>query len=318
MKKKTTQKKSIKPASVVASRPRFNAWSLSIFVYWFIIIFFIGATFYILGRSHGILQTETPTEISEEILVQPDEYIDAGKTQLISGNIDGRITDLTVAIESDKTATDAFILRGEAYMQSGNYDLALADFNSRIENDPNNSVAFYDRALLFTRLEDYSNALRDINNVLAAITVNPNDILQLRDIYARRGQLNLWLKNWNGRIADYTNSLAHASGLVNPSVYAERAEAFTRLTQYSDAINDYMSAIRVISEQIQGATSGDERESLSRNAMTYFEKSAALNVRTGNMIPAASDLESARTIAAALGDAETVARLDDLINEVNQ
>ena len=49
-------------------------------------------------------------------------------------------------------------------------------------------------------------------------------------------------------------------------------------------------------------------------AMDYFEKSAALNVNLGNMDAARSDLESARTIGAALGDSETVERLDALFN----
>ena len=36
----------------------FNPWSLSIYIYWFIILFFIAATFYILGRSHDVLKSQ--------------------------------------------------------------------------------------------------------------------------------------------------------------------------------------------------------------------------------------------------------------------
>lgn len=317
-KKKTTVKKlAPKKGAVQATAPKFNAWSLSIYVYWFIIIFFISATFYILGRSHGILHpVANNVEITEEVLMQGAEYLDAGKTKLLSGNVDDAITDFTVVIQSDETFVDAYILRGEAYMQSGDYINAMKDFDSATQIDPLNSVAFYDRALLNTRMEDYSAALSDINNALAARAVRPNDVLQLRDIYAKRGQLNLWLKNWDGAVADYTNSLARPEGAVNPSVYAERAEAYTALGKYSDAISDYMSAVRVISEQIQGASSADSREGLSRNAMGYFEKSAALNVRQGNLESARTDLESAYTIATALNDADTVERLGSLIKEL--
>jgi tetratricopeptide (TPR) repeat protein len=303
--------------SAVCAAPRFNAWSLSIYIYWFIILFFISATFYILGRSHGILHpTAGNVEITEEVLMQANDYIDSGKAKLLSGSLDDAIADFTVAIDTAAPTPDAYILRGEAYMQAGNYSGALQDFDSAVGMDNLNSTAFYDRALLYTRLEDYSAALADINSALAARAVRPNDILQLRDIYARRGQLNLWLKNWEGAVADYTNSLARPEGIVSPSVYAERAEAYTALEKYSDAVNDYMSAVRVISEQIQGATKAEEREDLSRRALGYFEKSAALNLSMGNVEAAKTDLESAYTIAAALNDEETVTRLSGLIIEM--
>ena len=138
----------------------------------------------------------------------------------------------------------------------------------------------------------------------------------MSDLYAKRGQLNLWPTNWEGAVADYTNSLARPEGSVNPSVYAERAEAYTALGNYAGAIEDYQSAIRVISEQIQGAPTMEERELLSSNAMSYFEKSAALNLNLGNVDAARSDLESAYTIGVALKDTETVERLQCLIAEL--
>ena len=64
----------------------FNAWSLSIYVYWFIILFFISATFYILGRSHGILHPiANNVEITEEALLQPSQYLDSGRSNLLAG-----------------------------------------------------------------------------------------------------------------------------------------------------------------------------------------------------------------------------------------
>ncbi len=325
-KKNPSTKKNLKPRSTPAraatcsndAKPCFNPWSLSIYVYWFIILFFIAATFYILGRSHGVLNQpgNNNVEITEEALMQSSDYYESGKNKLLAGNIDDAIADLTTAIDAGNASVDTYILRGEAYMQSGDYRNAMADFNTALEKDAKSSVAYYDRALLNTRLEDYNAALNDINNALAARAENGNDILQLRDLYAKRGQLNLWLKNWDGAIADYTNSLARPDGVVNPAVYAERAEAYTATGNYNDAINDYASAVRVISEQIQGATTAAERESLSNNAMSYFEKSAALNLSTGNIAGARADLESAMTIALALNDSETVERLQNLIQEL--
>lgn len=332
-KKTATTKKPTKPmATPVRATPvktSGNSWSLSIYIYWFIILFFIASTFYILGRSHGVKTTPNNVEITvktqplnnveitEEALLQSSDYYESGKTKLLSGDIDAAVADLTAAVESADDNVDALVLRGEAYMQSGNYAAAIDDFNEALAKDSLNSVAYYDRALANTRLENYTAALNDINSALAARTERPNNILQMRDLYARRGQLNLWLKNWEGAVADYTNSLALPDGIVSPSVYAERAEALTAMGDYAAAINDYSSAVRVISEQIQGAATVEERESLSSNAMNYFEKSAALNLQIGNMDAARSDLESSMTIAIALKDTDNIDRLQGLINDLD-
>ncbi|MBR5625601.1 MAG: tetratricopeptide repeat protein [Alphaproteobacteria bacterium] len=330
MKKTTAKKTSISKGRVnvrpVASKPTIketkskpcsNTWSASIYVYWFIILFFIAATFYILGRSHNV-QTAAPNmEITEEVLMQSGDYYDKGKEKLMAGNIDEALSDLTSAIDAGAASVDAYILRGEAYMQSGNYRAAIDDFNTALSKDPTNAVAYYDRYLLNTRIEDFGAAMNDINNALAASATKPTQILLLRDLYAKRGQLNLWMKNYEGAIADYTNSLARPEGTVNPSVYSERAEAYTALGQYADAINDYSSAIRVISEQIQGATTAEERETLSSRAMMFFEKSAALNLNIGNIDAARTDLESAHTIAIALNDVDSATRFQKLITELS-
>ena len=324
MKKRTSNKNTIRPATAnpaaVRATPKqktYNPWSMSIYVYWFIILFFIAATFYILGRSHGVLNHRVSTNnnavITEEMFLSAADYYESGKTKLIAGEIEDAIVDLTAAIDAGAPTAEMYTLRGEAYMQGANYRGALDDFNTAIEMEPTSSVAYYDRALLNTRLEDFNSAMGDINNALAAYVSKPNEILQLRDLYAKRGQLNLWIKNWEGAIADYTNSLARPEGTVSPSVYAERAEAYTAMGEYALAVNDYTSAIRVISEQIQGATTMEQKEDLSMRAMNYFEKSAALNLNIGNTAAAKSDLESAYAIAASLNDADTTERLQKLI-----
>ena len=323
--KKTKQQNKVRPVVSKATvkevkankaKPCFSPWSLSIYIYWFIILFFIAATFYILGRSHNGVQTSN-IQITEEALMQANDYYESGKTKLLAGNIDEAIADLTASIDAGVAAVDSYILRGEAYLQSGNYRNAMEDFNTALLKDPTNAVAYYDRSLLNTRLEDYAAAMNDINNAMAANVTHPTQFLQMRDLYAKRGQLNLWTKNWEGAIADYTNSLARPEGSVNPNVYAERAEAYTAIGDFANAVNDYSSAVRVISEQIQGAPTPEERESLSSRAMNYFEKSAALNLQLNNADAARIDLESAYTIAVALNDNETAGRLMGLIDSLN-
>lgn len=290
-----------------------SVWSWTIYVYWFIILFFIAATFYILGRSHEFLHPSTQNVvITEESLMQSEDYINLAKEKLQQGNIEEAIVDLDAAVDTN-ASSNSYTLRGEAYMQIGNYQKALEDFDMAIEKDAMNAIAFYDRSLLNTRLENYDAALSDINNALAAQSMKPADILTMRDLYAKRGQLNLWLKNWQGAVADYTNSLARAEGTISADVYAERAEAFTAMGDYENAVNDYTSAVRIISEQIQAAPTQDEREKQSSSAMGYFEKSAALNFKMGNNDAARKDLESAFAIAVALDDTESGERIQKLI-----
>jgi tetratricopeptide (TPR) repeat protein len=314
---KTTKNVKVKKVVTKGSVHKNVVWSWAIYVYWFIILFFIAATFYIIGRGHEFLsQTGRKGILTEERLNQPSDYIDMAKEKIIAGDIDAAIVDLNAAIDSNANAS-VYTLRGEAYMQMGDYQNALNDFNSAIEVDGMNAVAFYDRSLLNTRLENYEAALSDVNNALAAQSMKPMDVLSMRDLYAKRGQLNLWLKNWQGAIADYTNSLARAEGSVSADVYAERAEAYTAVGEYENAINDYTSAVRVISEQIQASPTQDMRESQSSSAMTYFEKSAALNLQLGKYDLARNDLESAFAIANALNDTESMERIQNLINGLN-
>lgn len=316
--KKTKIVKHVKTKKVVsngASCPSF-VWSWAIYVYWFIILFFIAATFYIIGRGHEFLHPSRNVVITEEALMRPQDYVDSAKQKIMAGDIDDALTELNVSIDSNANS-DVYALRGELYMQMGDYQKALDDLNAAIEIDGVNAIAFYDRYLLNTRLENYDAALTDINNAMAAQSMKPADVLTMRDLYAKRAQLNLWRKNWQGAIADYTNSLARAEGFVSANVYAERAEAYTAMGEYENAINDYTSAVRIISEQIQAATSQEDREAQSSNAMSYFEKSAALNLQLGRNDMAKSDLESAFAIAVALNDTDSANRIQNLINGIN-
>ena len=316
-KTKTTRNIKVKKVVTKGSTCQNIMWSWAIYVYWFIILFFIAATFYIIGRGHEFLNpTNRNIVVSEETLKKSQDYVDSAKEKIVTGDMEAAIVDLNAAIDSNANA-NVYVLRGEAYMQMGDYQRALNDFESALSVDGMNAVAFYDRALLNMRLENYETALNDINNALAAQSMKPVDVLSMRDLYARRGQLNLWMKNWQGAIADYTNSLARAEGSVSADVYAERAEAYTAMGEYENAINDYTSAVRVISEQIQAEPTQEGRESQSSNAMSYFEKSAALNLNLGRNALAKNDLESAYAIAVALNDTESINRIQNLINGLN-
>lgn len=306
--------KNITKTKPVATKTTNSGWTTPIYVYWFIILFFIAATFYILGRSHGMLHN--PATLNEEVLMQANDYFNSGKTKLESGDIEGAIADLTAVVESGAVSNSAYLARGEAYMLIGDYKKAMSDFNAAIEHDATNVMGFYDKALLEMRMEDFDSAMVDINNALVVAATNENSAVPLRDLYAKRGQLNLWLKNWDGAIADYTNSLSHPDGKVDSAVYSERAEAYTARGNYVEAINDYASAMQVIKEQLNGVTDMELGEKLSRDVMLYTEKSAALYLKINNKDAALSNLQGALQIATALNDTDTVEHLNKLIADL--
>ncbi|MCL2369181.1 MAG: hypothetical protein FWC83_00720, partial [Alphaproteobacteria bacterium] len=74
-----------------------------------------------------------------------------------------------------------------------------------------------------------------------------------------------------------------------------------------------LTAITLISDQIQAAPTQEMRELMSRQAVLYFERSAALHVQLSDFISARADIESAITIATALEDGHTVNRLMGLL-----
>ena len=101
--KKTETSKTRAKVRPVASKPTVNVnvkktcanpWSLSIYVYWFIILFFIAATFYILGRSHNEAPNTNEVQITEEVLMQAADYYEKGREKLVAGNIDEAILKL--------------------------------------------------------------------------------------------------------------------------------------------------------------------------------------------------------------------------------
>lgn len=323
--KKSAKAKSAPLFRVPATRamPAPDGSRFALYVYWFIILFFVAATCYILGRSYSIIHNNA--EITEAAILNVSgmpagqraamaaEYAASGKAKLLSGNATGAVLDLTVAIEADPNSADALVLRGEAFMQQSDYGRAYDDLTAAFRIDPDNSVALFDRAMVFIRQENFEAAMEDLNLALAANMRRPSDVLPVRDILAKRAQLRLWAKEWQAAAEDYTAAINASNFDYNPDDFAGRAEAFIGLAEYGAAATDLMAAITVISEKIQTVESMERREQMSRAATAYFEKSAALHVKMNDMASARSDLEAAHTLAATLGDTDTANRLQSLI-----
>ncbi|MCL1902065.1 MAG: hypothetical protein FWG18_00365 [Alphaproteobacteria bacterium] len=307
---------------------RLESSRFALYIYWMIIVFFVGATFYILGRSYSILNPKTNVEVVSESAViniaqmtpaaRADLAVDrakTGKAKLLAGNVITAIADLSIAIEAAPDFVDPYIIRGEAFMQTGDYNRAMEDFNMAINLDPVNSVALYDRAILSARMENFDAALVDLADALSANNIRPSDIISNRDIMSRRAQIMLWNKDFEGAVVNYNAAIA-ASTVASYEDFAGRAEAWTALGMYQQAADDYLAAITIISNTIQNADTNEQRNQMSRAALSFFEKSGALHVTMGDMEGARTDLEAAYTLAATMGDTDTTNRLQALINDL--
>ncbi|GHV31818.1 hypothetical protein AGMMS4952_21150 [Spirochaetia bacterium] len=295
-------------------------------LYWVIIVVFVSTTCYLLGiydhkktiqaAAKAADNVQIIEETSAESTRAANEYLKAGQDKLINGDTDAAIQAFGAAISRAPTEL-AYTYRGEAYLQSGNYPAAINDFDAVIANNSNSSVAFYDRALANIKLENLDVAKNDLTNALAAYQINPITAVNLHDLYSKRAQLSLWLKQWSDAVADYTSAIAEGTKEASAwEDYTGRAEARTNMGDYQNAVSDYVSAITVISEQIQNVRDESARESMSRQAMGYFEKSGALRVKMGQTDLAKADLEAAYTLALALDDIENLNRLQILISNI--
>jgi tetratricopeptide (TPR) repeat protein len=158
--------------------------------------------------------------------------------------------------------------------------------------------------------------MSDLNHALENFGKRSEEVLSARDIYSKRAQLHLWLKNWDAAISDYSIALNQSPNDPLDEDYSGRADAYTAVGKYSEAIADYMSAITTISSTIRNSGDAATKLNMSRRAMSDFEKSAALHIQTGELDAARGDLEAANSLAAALKDEDTQNRILNLIGNL--
>ena len=300
-------------------------------LYWILIATSVGAICFVLGKynagniavTDSVYLEEEPLRIGSADISSSAEYRESGKQKLIEGDTVGALNDFTIAIERNPTDSLNYIFRGEILMAGSNYVQAVSDFNNAVRLDPTAVVAYYDRALAHIKMEQLDDAKRDldfaVNAYAAAMNTSRESVtdMPVKDIYAKRAQVNLWLRNWAEAESDYTAAIAQNFGESDWLDFTGRAEARTNLSNFHNAITDYVSAVTIISEKIQKTPDEKSRENMSRQAMGYFEKSGALRVTVGQMDLALQDLQAAHTLAIALGDSENQARLQTLMSNID-
>jgi tetratricopeptide (TPR) repeat protein len=296
-----------------------------IYLYWVAIALFVGAACYMLyvkkngAAKDNVEIVDAPMPSEEPLDSASDEsaaYRDMGKRKLLDGDTVGALNDFTTAVEKNPDEPLNYVYRGEVLMTGSNFEAAIADFDAAARIDPGETAAYYDRALADIKLERLDDAKGDLDRALDAADYDGSSTISAHDIYAKRAQVNLWLRDWDAADGDYTAAIAKNTGELDWTDYTGRAEARTNNGDYERAIADYTSAVTIISDRIQKTPEEKTRENMSRQAMGYFEKSGALRVKLGQMDLALQDLQAAHTLALALGDEDNRIRLQILMSSI--
>ncbi|MDR1027516.1 MAG: hypothetical protein LBL46_03815 [Rickettsiales bacterium] len=288
-------------------------------VYWLAIASAVATGCWMISRN-GAATTAPVAEDAAEVRANTPANVaaaarlaDSGKSKLLDGDAVGALNDFSAAIEQNPAA-EYFVYRGEILMQGENFAAAVADFGAALRIDAKSVAAYYDRALANIRLEKLSDAKADLDKAVA--NWNEDSPISEHDVFAKRAQVSLWLRDWRASEADWTQAIAKTSGESDWNDFAGRAECRTNMGDFQEAANDYVSAVTIISDRIQKTPDDTTRANMSRQAMGYFEKSGALRIKLDQHDLALQDLQAAHTLAIALDDIENKNRLQILISSL--
>ena len=163
------------------------------------------------------------------------KWIFAGKLYEKNGLYDSAINCFTRAIELNPDDYESFKLRGDCYNKSFDTVKALSDYESSISLNKNFIETYLARANYYHyTLKDYKKAIEDYNMVLK---INP----EYDFVYTEKANCKLGINDKEGAIQELSNSLMWKND--NPVLYKQRAEIYSSLKMYGDAINDYTIAL---------------------------------------------------------------------------
>ncbi|MDX2141644.1 MAG: tetratricopeptide repeat protein [Chloroflexota bacterium] len=180
-------------------------------------------------------------------------YNNRGNSLLALGHYDQAIQDYTRAIGLDSRYARPYFGRGDAYYALNEKNLAFADYRSAtqldagfaimyfsqfINSSPDNPIAFYIRGLAYAVTQNYDLSITDFST---AIELNEQRIDEAFFLVGRAESYRLSGEYLNA-VEDYTDAIA-----IEPSAdrYNRRGLSFVALQRYSEAIEDFTSAIEL-------------------------------------------------------------------------
>jgi tetratricopeptide (TPR) repeat protein len=214
-----------------------------------------------------------------------------GEIRIAQGDLEGGITDLSIAIITDPDTAWPYFDRAGAYTQLGDTDHALEDYTRVIELEPDNYDAYAMRASVYYDLGEYEKALEDFD---AAIEIDPENSWA----YNGRGEALDELGRYEEAIGEFNHALEIDSS--NAEAYVGRGWAYYAQENYVQAVADFSAALQPDNPQLMDAYAGlgyaYEALGMSTDALRAFRNYQELagDNADQDVIDRISELEGAR------------------------
>lgn len=159
-------------------------------------------------------------------------YIVRGLVYSAQGDLDSATRDFDKSISLDSSAAN-YTERGNFFLNNGQYDKAIQDFDKSLAKVPNDANVLYNRGLANKRRDQFKAAVEDLSKSLQAA---PNDPVTLLE----RARCKVYIPDYKGALEDFSKSIELDD---NPVARFERAEINMKMKLPEPALQDLNTAI---------------------------------------------------------------------------
>jgi tetratricopeptide (TPR) repeat protein len=155
-----------------------------------------------------------------------------------AGRLDEAVNKYTEAINMKPGEWTGYSYRAKVNYQRAKYDEAITDASKAITLSPQTLSIYAVRANSLEAKGMYDRALDDYNMALSKTSNNDKEVYLT---YFQRGRTYFLNKKYEESVIDFGNALASAKKfqISAPEIYSYRAQAYSELHKYSDAVRDF-------------------------------------------------------------------------------
>jgi len=211
-------------------------------------------------------------------------YIQRGTINTIV-NEEQAIKDYTEAIKLNSKSLKAYYSRGLLYeVAFSECSKAIKDYTKAIEINSNNYNVYNCRANVYMQVGEYDKATDDFLKLLN-FTKNPQNKIDLYNVYYKLGHLKLKQKLYKSAIEFYNESLKQKTYIeeLKFNSYFERGCCYMCTEEYKNAISDFTQAINMALKD----------SNYSERIAEFYSERAGAYLALGNEIEYKADLQIA-------------------------